>query len=763
MSIKRTHIVLFVSAAVSFAVGYGALAEAAFPYFNRQEFRGYFLNNFDSAGNNVWPTTSTTAGCPASGGNAMPSSVDTAAELISFVECKLNSTNGTASIRQQERTGAAFIIQTMIGTATNRPPTAAQIAEWEARVNYSASQGWITWSLAFNYGVNSLYQGYPSPDDDAFYNDGAASGNSIVFRGPGGFILYGIRRQCANPVGSNSFQPITNNPDFAITGDSDADKATVAPGDTVRFTHSLTSSAATSPASINWTTQDTLNGNATVDSGNAGTFTAGETKAIAAATEDYIVPLGAPPGSQICRRISFTPSSGGGGTATSTQICATVAANFNLTPLINVQINGGSVVGNRAEPGDTVTFTYVVTNSSSGGSTGTACTIYGLSRNGYYAIPTPIDSVSDGGYIQPAHGCPRDFPGNSSTTLGGPETAAPATVVANRTICRSLFVNPGTSGGPPVGTEVCVYVTAKPYTRIYGGDIIAGGGVETAPGVCATNSGAAIIGWNKRSPTYSGAGVQLAAYALSTIADFATASNTAGSAVTPTGLAFGNTATNATNGNFGGSLGSAPCIPNHYATRPATTSAIPASVASMVTGAYGGTGNFSLAGGAVNAPNRVTVYVDGNLFISSNITYGGAWNSGNIPMFRVIVRGNIFIDNDVSQLDGLYIAQPNGLSGGIIYTCAQNASPFTPMVLDGSLATQCDNAKLTVNGGFVAKQVHLLRTIGTLSQASGSGEVSTSGSIAETFNYSPIMWMPQPPLTEGGAVYDAITTLPPVL
>ena len=765
MKMKRKHsIILFVGAALSFAVGYGALAEAAFPYFNRQEFRGYFFNNFDSAGNNVWPANSDTAGCAASGGNAMPASVDTAAELIAFTKCKLNSTNSSASFRQQERTGAAFIIQTMIGTATNKPPTAAQIAEWEARVNYASAQGWITWSLAFNYGVNSLYQGYPSPDDDAFYNDGAASGNSIVIRGPGGFILYGIRRQCANPVGSNSFQPITDSPDFAISGTSGRDKATVAPGDTVQFTHSLSSSASTGSQTIGWTTQNTQNGNSTAATGNAGTFTAGQTKSpVAGATENYIVPIATPPGTQICRRISFTPMNSGGATGAGPPVCSTVTANFDLAPSISILINGTNTGTNKAEPGDTIAFTYVVTNSANGGSTGTACTIYGLSRNGYYTVPSPVDTTSDGGYVQPAHGCPRDFPGNSSTTIVLSESVPAGQVVANRSICRTLVVNPATAGGGPASTEVCVYVTSKPYARVYGGDIIAGGGVETAPDVCTTSSGAAIIGWNRGSATFGGAGVQFAGYALSRIFEFASASTGSGAATAPTGLSFGNTAANVASGNYGGSLGSVPCIPDHFASRPTTTSAIPANVTAMTTGSYSGVGNISLAGGTVDSAERISLYVDGNLFISSNITLGGSWTSGNIPMLRVIVRGNIFIDNDVSQLDGLYVAQPNGVSGGSIYTCALSADPFTPMALDGSLATQCDNQRLTVNGGFVAKQVRLMRTVGTKGQASGSSEASSSANIAEVFNYSPAAWIPQPSSTSGGTPYDAIATLPPVL
>ncbi len=758
----RRMVILSVGAISAFAVGYGAVAQAWPTPYNT----GYFTGAYDTAGTNIMQPDSDTPGCAASGGNSLPTYIDTAAEFVAFMKCRLTSTNSSGVWRQMERTGAAFIIQTMIGNTGSKITSVSdpRVAEWESRVYYYELNGWIVWNWSgFGYAINTYYQGSRSsnsPDDDAWYgNNGSAL--SLVFTNSFGGT-YVIRRPCFNPVGG--LNALTDPPSFTMSGTSSRNKATVAPGDTVQFTHSLTSTGATSPTTIAWTTQNTQNGNSTVTTGNAGTFTAGQTKTpVAGSTENYIVPIGTPPGTQICRRISFTPVNSSGGTGASPPACSTVTANYNLTPSISISINGSSTGTNEAEPGDTVAFTYTVNNSANGDSSGTACTIYGLSRNGYYTVPSPVDTTSDGGYSQPAHGCPRDFPGNSSTIIVPSESVAPALVVANKSICRTLVVSPASAGGSPASTEVCVYITSKPYTRVYGGDVIAGGGVETAPGVCTTSSGAAIIGWNKGSATFGGAGVQFAGYALSRIFEFASASTGSGPAAAPTGLSFGNTSTSVAGGNYGGSLGSVPCIPNHFATKPSTTLAIPANVSTMTTGSYSGVGNISLAGGTVDSAERISVYVDGNLFISSNITYGGSWTSGNIPMLRVIVRGNIFIDNDVSQLDGLYIAQPNGASGGAIYTCALNADPFTPMALDGSLATQCDNARLTVNGGFVAKQVRLMRTVGTKGQASGSGEPSSSANIAEVFNYNPAMWIAQPPLTGGAGAYDAITTLPPVL
>lgn len=764
MKLKKMA-VLAVGASLAFAFGYGAVANA-WPFFGRNEYYGYFLNNNDPYGTNVWPADSDTAGCAAASGNALPNSIDNATELINFVKCKLNSNNSSTTYRNAERTGAAFIIQTMIGLNTTRPPTAAQIAEWEARVNYASMMGWITWNTTFSYSINSYWQGTGSGgnyNDDALY-DNAGSGAAIVFRNAGGTIIYAIRKQCANPVGNANTAPLPNNPDFNMSGVSrvsspgvpEAQNITVAAGSTVTFRHTLTSSGATSPVTIDWGTYsqtNTLN-----NSGNAGSFTAGQSKDVGGQVINNIA------AGVHCRYVRWDPDTSAGGAESSSMACVTAVADYDLNPSINIQINGGATPGNYAEPGDTVTFTYAVNNTDTNASPSTPCYIYGLSRDGHYTIPNPIDTVSDAGYAPPAGvpGCPRVFPGSSTTTLGSENVTA----VLNKSICRSLVVDPATPAGGARGVEVCAYVASKPYARTYGGDVSAGGGLASSPGSCSLDNDASIIGWNKRSAgSWAGAGVQFAAYAMRTIFDTTTSiGNGAGSAPVPSGLAFSNVGAATFNGIVGVSLGSVDCVDDYYATKPSTTSSIPASVAAMTSGSYSGTGNIQLGGGnIINPNNRISVYVDGNVFISNNIVYAGTWDVGTMPMFRLIVRGNIYIDNDVAQLDGLYVAQPNGATGGNIYTCALAADPFNPMLpTHSSFLTQCDNNKLTVNGAFVAKQVQLLRTIGTL-RSSNATEAASSGSIAEVFNYSPAMWIPQPSSSSGTPEYDAISSLPPVL
>ncbi len=373
--------------------------------------------------------------------------------------------------------------------------------------------------------------------------------------------------------------------------------------------------------------------------------------------------------------------------------------------------------------------------------------------------------------------------GSTWTAVGAPVTLAmnasvyvglAATSHNNAVTTEAIFDNVTVNGNPitvgsAVPAQACVHVASKPYSRVYGGDISAGGGVATPPdslNSCTINSGAAIIGWNRRAAGgWSAAGVQFAAYAMSTIFDTADILGNAAPTVSPpSGLSFANSSTNTANGNFGGNLGSVACIKDYYATKPSTTTALvpSTSIDALVSGAYSASGNVRTLGGTVSPGEKISIYISGNFYIDGNITFGGSSAVNDIPMLRVVVQGNIFIDNDVTRLDGLFAAQPNGASGGAIYTCtsATAPGPYAQPTLTGSLLTMC-TTKLTVNGSLVAKQILQLRTIGTQRNAAAN-ETAAAGNMAEVFNFSPGNWISQP-TGEGGNTYDAITSLPPVL
>jgi hypothetical protein len=761
---KKLWIAVFAVAA--FMCAYDIGVADAFPaagIYGRAEHRGYFTNVLDSAGTDVFPRLYQ------SGTEAMPNTINSASEFIAFIDDKYD--NGAI----QGRTGAAFIMQTMLeinGASADETPSSTAREAWRNVVRTAANHGHVTWRANFSYTINSYYQG---GSDDAFY-DNSGTFPAMIFEDEFGRPTYVIKWQCANPVGTpTTFNTYTleqpwdiSASSYVVNGAGDNSSSTGGTvntyvGDTLRWTHRvLNTGSFTNPTQIaSWSSQNLDGGPFTTITPR---FTIGVMASGASHTYSdppYIVP-NLPAGTNICRTAWYNPtSSTSNADARSPGHCARVLASWDLTPTVTTLVNG--VPGNRAEPGDTVAFRYSV-NNSGGDSSNTACNIVGLTRTNYYNIPSPIDSVSDAGYAPPAGlpGCPRNFVAGN-TVLAPDETIAAGSVVANRSLCRSFFVNPAVPGGSAEGAEACVYVVNKPYARAYGGDVAAGmrfanTGTDTCSGTQGDN--AAIIGWNRGSGAgYAGSGAQHGVAARGAIADFA--SSLGGAAGPPVALSFTNTTNvDTTSYRFGGLFDWAPCLPNYYDEAPTADITTDINVGSLGSGVYSASGDIDIIGGPVDAGEDITIYVTGQIFLSGSITYQGSWTPANMPMFRLIIVGDLYIDNDVSRLDGLYVAQQDAsASHGLIVTCAVGRSTPT---MDGSLLSTCDNTKLTVNGSLVARHIRMTRTVGTLRQSS-AGEASTVPHIAETLNYNPIMWIPQPPSATGPDQYDAITSLPPIL
>ncbi|HSX16645.1 MAG TPA: hypothetical protein VLH86_00930 [Patescibacteria group bacterium] len=735
-------------AVAGFLFGYGVIANA-WPVHGRQPYHGYFTNTYDDQGTFVLPNKY-------SGGWAIPTSTNSPGPFISQIK------NDLASGSTQEKTGAAFIIQTMIGNATNKPPTAAQVADWEDRVNDAS----ISWNINYCYTINSYYQGTssgPNPADDAFYsNSGCAP--AIVFRDSSGAIVYAIRRQCANPVGNGNIGSLEKRNNFNMTGRTTVSNASPKPGQSVTFHHYVKNNGPDSASAVWWATFNASTGGG-LASGGPNSYAAGQE--INVNNETFTVPAGTLPNTQYCRNVGYDPINGAGArNGRGAVVCAKVPYDFGLTPSINIVVNGTAPTSSFAEVGDKIDFVYSVNNVGTTVSMTTTCTINGKAYNGYRTVPAPPDSSSDPGYVPPATGCPRTFPLNSNTTLATETIASVPGTSANKTLCRALSVNPSSPTTGAKATEVCISIANKPYLRVYGGDVSVGNGFSTSPGTCVSNNQAAVVGWNNESPTFSGAGAQFATYALSKIYDSATALGNTGGAPAGSGLAFGNKTP--LGGTFGGNFGTVPCASDYYGTKGTTTNtASPVNVATLATGSYTGTapaGQAVQIGGQLPGGGRkVVVYVNGNVLITGNIKYPGAWTADQPPMFELIAKGNIYISQNVTQLDGIYVAQPSGAAGGIIYTCANPGLPATAVTTTGgNVFTNCKN-QLIINGSFVSTSVQFLRVNGTLRQSSAGEKGDATGHAAEVFNYSPALWMAMPPGSSTMNDYDSITSLPPIL
>lgn len=382
----------------------------------------------------------------------------------------------------------------------------------------------------------------------------------------------------------------------------------------------------------------------------------------------------------------------------------------------------------------------------------------------------------------------RTFVGTPNSSESAPRSMSfriPADAPVGRKYCFYAHIEPGNQKGgspftnlgalcfivtngstlpPPVTPPPTGAATAnRPYFRVRGGDVSAGQGMNVNGRCTDPNMLAGVVSWNRGSPGgYGGAGAQYAAFVLNHLQEFATAQ---GSAAAPSGLAFANTVgtTDQMRKLYGGQFANGSCVTDYFAgATPATTQNGDRRLSQLL-GAQD-SGSVTTPVVLPNAPapgSQLTYYIKGDLYIDRNIHFSGTYaNITEIPSFSVVVQGNLLIDQAVTRIDGVYVAQPlvqqpgNTQTKGVIYTCATDSTLFSPLGLDNRLHDVCNTA-LTVNGSLVARQVWLMRTFGDL-----------ASEPAETINYIPEMWL-SVRSGSGGSLrssgYDSITSLPPVL
>lgn len=324
-------------------------------------------------------------------------------------------------------------------------------------------------------------------------------------------------------------------------------------------------------------------------------------------------------------------------------------------------------------------------------------------------------------------------------------------------------------GNSPAGSITCpgaISSSNKPYVRIFGGDIIAGSNSScTAWKPTLPGSSGGILAFNNGFG--KGSGTQLAAQALSSIIGFSSAQ---GRNVSPTpdiGLTRANTG-----GGFGGDFRIGSCPPDYFVNRGSALATVPPSYnPGIASGTYYSAGTQIIAGGTIGSGKKIVAYVEGNVYITGNINLGGGpWASADdIPSFVLITKGDIVIAPGVTNLEGVYVAQPTSASaGGTIRTCDTQAG----LTLLQRATTEC-NARLTVIGAVTARRINLQRVSGTVKQAAnndcpialavyaGCGAPSTA---AEQFIYSPEIWVRSNGVLglPSAAKFDSITSLSPI-
>ncbi len=299
----------------------------------------------------------------------------------------------------------------------------------------------------------------------------------------------------------------------------------------------------------------------------------------------------------------------------------------------------------------------------------------------------------------------------------------------------------------------------KPYFRVFNGDVAAGSqGCPVWP-KSGTSSGG-IIAFSKGNR--NGAGTQLMAQALAVINGFSSAQAVT-TATNDKSLTLANNAGNV----FGGSFGAGTCPPNYFgAAASGPTSALPPSWGST-DGTYYLNSGSTIPTTTIAMGKKIRIYVDGDVSITgatnTGITFQNptGWGSiDDIPSFVLIAR-NIYIHPAVNQLDGIYIAQPNSGTGGVVYTCSDGGTAPPSEAIMGLFCT----IPLKVYGSVIAKTIKLLRTNGTVNNATAN-ELPGAGTdnAAERFIYSPEVWLRAPDLENlSNNSFDGLISQPPVL
>lgn len=737
---------------------------------------GYFYGRYDDRGNPVYE-------------NGIPDYVDNANEFIFEVGTRMQCSAGSPRVMPanvygtQEATGSAFIVMTMLGFGAgsgNKNIACDNFERWAGLVRDYERAGLIQWRIYKEWHGNTYYQdnhsdvGYVNPGPDFSGYDAL-----ITFYQKGRYE-YQIRRECANPVGHlQGLRPLTNPPvggqnsgqirvscDTNVTGDV-RDPDTFRPiqvrvtfmdaanRSEVRRTESE-DQRGTDPYSTypfyavgkpDWVTNGVTQWRIVVEAQDSPSdnwvqvFDSGMRNAcimpqIECGSGAVTTPEIDAQRSRFSAQGSLRFNNGNDGTTRSRQqVAESIIRYGSFQPYIRVRNQAGQTLVNQQPPSR-------VSSPVNG-----TIILYGDNMG-------PVDAGRHGLFWGTAPG--------STTPIE----------------CPGAF-NPAQPGGGGVVFDV-VY---RPFFSVKGGDVSVGGamaasGEEGEPPLadpCSAdnaaeprNENAGLVSWNK-NPNYAGAGTGYAALALGRIQDVATGQN---SPYAPDGLAFANAEPNGnrteatwpggTSENFGGGF-DVSCIQNYF---------VPEKVAPGTPNPYpvNGPANERLVitrdGAGGTTKEREDIHVDGDAYITNDIIFqknGGYTDMSDIPRFTLIVRGNIYIHPDVTEIHGVLIAQPKEgvTNSGIIYTCAPQGTATNASVLNRDLFNSC-NKGLMVFGSVIAKQVWLLRTYGTVTPPEGGGR-PTPG---EHFFYTPEAWLNQPMSSSvNGKMenYNAVSSLPPIL
>jgi len=473
------------------------------------------------------------------------------------------------------------------------------------------------------------------------------------------------------------------------------------------------------------------------------------------------ISVNAPNGSIYCQRVVYRDQDGPGGP--SNELVAGLSSCFKVKKGSQFELKPtGSIKLNDDENPSQAVYDYCVElNKANVTSIGANISVR-LYKNGIMISNTP---------------------NNASITVNSPKYC-----VNNQTfnvsglnpgdqICITTFVTPtsNSDAGTANSGSACDTVVNKPTFGAKNGSVSAG--------QCSSSSGGYLGGWFNNvvaQQQWSGSATNLAAFASAKTVGFASARGNAGNYGSNV-LTFAKDTIHSPDNDspfFGTAFGNVPClkdlVKDNNASSGATTPGNTLDWSSITADdkQYSYTGKINIP---TNNPynGKASIDVDGDVYISGNIVYKNSdtWTDATqIPKLIIRAKGNIYISNSVTRLDGVYIAKPkDASSGGAIYTCADTSASNGIGYTYDDLWAKCGGSSpltsansLTVYGVFIANKINLLRTAGSLRS---SGNIDGA---AEKFILSPEVYLNGTNLYTSGSSsgvlpYDAIYNLPPIL
>lgn len=739
---------LMFAAALGFSLGFANIA-AALP-FDRADHYGYFLNKLDDQGVRVLR-------------NGIYSR--NAEQFISDV---MGHYDDPCDPTCQNRTGAEFIIHTMIGSSvaerqgSSRVLTGAEIEEWKARVRSADRRGLVNWNEMFTYNFNTYYQ--DDHNDNGWYNESGAS-PAIVFYNTNGVPIYALRHECANPiVDSDGILPPA--PQWTMEGESyidGVDRGTngngtayvtgrkliyAFPGDSVNFFHFMRNRGPDrgSSRTIAWERYPgeperfapRMQGSPFY-SNESPVVDLNPGQSMLMNWNGFRIPGDAEPGQRYCQFVSMYWHAYDDRTEhyeRDKQSCAEVTYKYNLRPSVTPS-------DRDAVQGEEVTFRYDVTNdgptrsrltdwraievifgpgTSPGtltGDDGRSCGYYfGRGADSCTMLDTGSEVFEDGG---------NEVDVNEAARVSGMDYE-PGTRV-----CRILAVDPPTHRSSPRNrwsTASCVIVAKRPSVHFMGGDISVGNPYQQTTGSCALRSGTGGI-YTVASDTDNGSVTEYAAFVRGLIQFQQSAGHGFGTGSRPAAassafearlrmqqLGFANTADG---GNGVGELGGDECMTDYYAKfssqiQPRTNGGSPnISLSGMDDERLHFGGNRRIVSANIRDGASILIVVEGDVFIDDDITYqssGGYGSVDDIPSVAIIAGGDIIINESVDRIDGILISKQT------LHTCSDRS---------GALSSNDCNEQLTINGMVMTERLNLRRTFGA--------QKPNTDQPAELFNY----------------------------